>query len=469
MLRVTSLTVSWFGDTTPFVRVTEIGAQTLMRDKTNPVRVTTTTAYSLMRDKTNPVRVTTLQVYVLMSLTEEELAVAQYQQLPDMERNPYRPDIPTEELRSVSPDLEHFFREQQTHHRIQHNLTQVGDTTYPAAVMTKVNPEQEFTLGVIGRFFHEDFGLIRARYVQFSQMAETPFLNAPVGFFKSSETLDWVVTNDYGKSDPMLAVGIMACFTMPPEGWYGWVIVDGGNIASLGVHEYASYESHGGQGVRYGWHSTGILGHSEPSRVLVRQTKKGDSGLQLDPGEAYILVDGFSDAYVVGLTDARITALAEQVEDLQSAVETLEGGDELLSLQKTLKSIQTKLTNLASALQSEGKQRADADRSLSLKITNGVSEQDLAIALQPLQTTLDSLAIAIAAAKARADAAFSIANSIDVASIQNLLDIFNLTLASFGERIQKLERRLIPLVDGSVPPNLVYLPDGSLVFTEIEI
>jgi hypothetical protein len=316
MLRVTSLTVNWLGDTTPFVRVTEISAQTLMRDATNAVRVSTTVAYTLMRDKTNPVRVTTLQVYVLMSLTEEEAKVPQYMDLPDMERNPYRPDTPIE-IGQLSPELDHFMRETQSHIRLQHNLTQVGDTTYPASVMTKLSPTQEFTLGCIGRFFHEDFGLLRARYVQFSQMADTEYLNAPVGLFKSGEGFEWVVTNDYGKSSPLLAVGIMAPFSMPEEGWYGWVIIDGANIASLGVHEYASYEPEGVQGTRYGWYGTGIIGHSESGRVLARQVVRRTRTLQLDPGEAYISLDGFSDAYIHGILEPDLDDLGAQLTDLK--------------------------------------------------------------------------------------------------------------------------------------------------------
>jgi hypothetical protein len=123
-----------------------------------------------------------------------------------------------------------YIEENQKTLRLQHNITQAGDTTFPHEMIINSHDVKQFKLGSVGKFYHEDYGVIHARYVQYHEMDTTLAPTAPVGLIKLSKQLEWVVTNKLELSDPRLVVGVQAAYVMPKDDQYGWVIVDGVNL-----------------------------------------------------------------------------------------------------------------------------------------------------------------------------------------------------------------------------------------------
>lgn len=150
------------------------------------------------------------------------------------ESNPFRPDVPLE-LEQNWPDTFFYLREQAEVLRAQHNMTQVGDTTFNWSLLTQVTEKPLYTLGCLGRFYHVDYGIIRARYCQFQrQDAQLP-VGVPYGRVAGDTTQLWQVTNDISKCNPDSILGLSAAYAKPKDGTYGWIIVDGPNLQSVTI------------------------------------------------------------------------------------------------------------------------------------------------------------------------------------------------------------------------------------------
>lgn len=140
--------------------------------------------------------------------------------------------------------------------RQQHAVSLMGDTTFPWDYLLELSSQPKYHLGALGRFFHPDYGLIRARYVKFTSLTGA-VAGTPVGWLMDNPTgFRWDLTNDFSLSGNDYVTGLMAADVMPMNGWYGWVIEEGINIQSV------IYAGAGAPvlGEDLQWNVTGVVG-----------------------------------------------------------------------------------------------------------------------------------------------------------------------------------------------------------------
>lgn len=113
------------------------------------------------------------------------------------------------------------------------NTNQAGDSTTDWSQTTLVSDKAAYQLGAEGRFLHPTYGVIQARYVQFTKMNPDVWPGAPIGFCDGPGGFQWKATNNWLNSHATGLLGILGSFTVPTEGQYGWVITDGINTQSL--------------------------------------------------------------------------------------------------------------------------------------------------------------------------------------------------------------------------------------------
>lgn len=379
---------------------------------------------------------------------------------PIPEINPYKPQVPESliEIPGSGRDLFDYIEENQKTLRLQHNITQAGDTTFPHEMIINSHDDRQFRLGSVGRFYHEDYGIIHARYVQYEKMDPDLRPTAPVGLIKNTGNLDWIVTNRLDISDPRLVVGVQAAFVMPRDGQFGWVTVDGVNLQPM-VTEGASTEI----GTPYVWSASGKVGPEGEGVVICRRLSDGGD-VTLLKGRALIRLEGAS----FGSIDIHYAQLLADIEQLKSDVELLK---DAATIDATLADIQARLTVLSNRINTEQSARQAADAAINARIDalNAVTATELAAALSALENHFNSIVLNLSsridAVNVIAMEALEKANqalSADLGAIQDQISGILAMLAA--ERIRAKGK--FPLVDGAVPPNLVYLDDGSLVYLE---
>lgn len=301
-------------------------------------------------------------------------------------------------------------RESQELIRQTHEKSQAGDTTTPWEFLTRLSSDQLFTPGSIGRFYHDEYGMILARYVKFVDMdSSLKFVNAPVGRLKAAQTFAWEVTNRFEKSSAFLAEGIIAAYQMPRSGQYGWVTISGANHTRLLMKNTPRPT----QWQNLAWLESESLGGNVAGTTLGYIV--GSQGLtRLDPGRVFIQVGGatreqiqtyFADSF------AEIQAIFDQIAE---RIEALEGADTPQSLGQLTDAV----AQLRLDLEAESRSRASAIRALQSRIDglDAVSGDDLGNLDMTLRNYIDAqdtqLSLRIDAALARANAAYALAESI---------------------------------------------------------
>lgn len=236
-------------------------------------------------------------------------------ELRDFERNPYRAHL-GEDDREIKAD----FKEQQRVLREQHNKTQAGDTTFDYGLLLKTYPNKEFTLGSLGRFFHDDYGLIIARFVQFTDMSANDWQGQPVGRRKANtEGVDWVVTNDFAKSDTDLILGFCFSALTPDDDTYGWAVVSGPNPAAIrAVGSRVAVKNDA-----YTWVSTGGIGLDEAGTILGRRWTNAAS-IGIPAGSLFIKIEGRSDAALEEMVNEWLAPTIAQVEEHETRLDGLD-------------------------------------------------------------------------------------------------------------------------------------------------
>lgn len=322
---------------------------------------------------------------------------AKYTLLPEIERNPYRAhlgDDPTQ----INEDL----KEQQRILREQHDKTQAGDTTFDYGLLLKSYPNQEFTLGSLGRFFHDDFGLIQARFVKFAKMVESEWPGQPVGRLgkKTTTQVDWVVTNDFELSGSDLAMGFSFQLDKPEDGYYGWVVVDGCNPLPI----QPGSEVIPPQDAPYVWTQTATISVDEPGKVVGRRWGN-HQGFSLPAGSFYIRLENESPA-------SRAEQINQILEPVQEAVEEIKESD--LETADKIAAIEAALADLDSA-----------DEALSRLITN--TSKTLAREIQAIRNSTVIIDIEALLARVRAELtdAFGLADQVALNAATNALNIAN--------------------------------------------
>lgn len=361
-------------------RMTALDGFALYAEHTNPVRVSTLDGFALTADKTNAVRATMLTVYSFQSLDETSSptrlnsghfgiinAIADPDPVikPDLthvEPNPYKPTTPAS-VSTLDDDLSHHFDEQQQTLRKQHNITQAGDSTFPWDQLTESTTERAYTLGSLGRFFHESYGLLMARYVQFSQVLDSRWTASPFGRLKTSSKVDWIVTNDFDKSGADLVLGVGMLYTTPNEGEYGWLVVSGANLVTLQNADHSIPT----QNDYYVWNESFKLTRNGQGKVVARSWG-ALSTAALDPGLLFCEVEGPSLAEIKAKLGDDLAAIQNEVAALTQVVNSLSSSVDAQDYGPEIQDLQAKITSLQSAVTLEGRTRSDQIIALTQQI-----------------------------------------------------------------------------------------------------
>lgn len=378
---------------------------------------------------------------------------------PMPEHNPYRPRIP-EQLIHIGDDYYDFTEENQQILREQHNITQAGDTTFPYQLVIQAHDNKLYKLGSIGRFYHEDYGVSLARYVQFESMTTVEVASCPVGLFKKAKSLEWKVTNDFSLSDPDLVVGVSAAYVTPKNDQYGWVLING---ASLQPIKNTSTTAEIGES--FAWSASGEINNTTAGKILGRRVNKLDTdSTAMLAGQMWIQLESMSVGSINAIFDTRIADISAALADLQDVIAGLPDA-------ATIAAINAQVNLLKNQLLAEISARIQADVAIQDQIAalNTVSQTDL----NNLAINMaNNLASAVAAIQAQLDEIRAIAlDALDKANQALSADLtaiwaqISAILTMLTTEIARPKGRF-PIVDGSVPPNLVYTEDGSLVYLE---
>lgn len=380
----------------------------------------------------------------------------------DVERNPYPARLPTDQA-----EQQETLSEQQRIIREQHNKSQAGDTTFDYGLLLKYETTQQFTLGSLGRFYHPEYGLIMARYVQFTQCVDSVVQGQPVGRPKKATTVDWQVTNDYSKSGRDLVMGVTFLASTPEEGSFGWMVVMGANPTQIGSNSAVVPA----QDAEYSWSGLGELGLNVEGKIVARGWGKPNrSGIQ--PGQIFITLETMSlkdfEREVRRTLALEIAAVAQHENRLDLIEDLLDTATHAAST--AAQNYQALLTWIAK----EEQTRAAADleiRSLLSGATHDWSV-DILTAANAVRgefvTADDLLSVRIDTAQARADAAYSLASSIDLLPLSS-------GITSLGLRVTLLETALAaaekgiwaPLTTGAIPAEFIVDDDGQCIMVEI--
>lgn len=401
--------------------------------------------------------------FILLDSDSEIFGVDHYTttlaSFPIPEHNPYRPRIP-EQLVKHGDDFYDFFEENQQILREQHNITQTGDTTFPYQLIIGAHDNQLYKLGSIGRFYHEDYGVALARYVQFDNMMDVDTPSCPVGLFKKAEQLEWVVTNDFTQSNADLVVGISAPFTTPVNKQYGWVVVDGPIYQPV-----KNTSTTVALGESFVWDASGSVSNSGEGKIVGRRVNKlVGTTKSLLAGQMWVRLESTSEGSIKALVDATIQDLRDTVEQLQADLAALPGGAAIQTLQASINAVKVQLQLETTARKAVDQQIQDQIADLNV-VTGDVLDVAIMQVTNLITTTAANLQAKIDEARVIALDALAKANAalaIDFTSLQTQISEIS---AYLGAERKRAKGRF-PVVDGSVPPNLVYLDDGSLVYTE---
>lgn len=379
---------------------------------------------------------------------------------PIPEHNPYRPTIP-ESLIALGEDYYDYAKENQEILREQHNLTQAGDTTFPYQLFMDTHDTAHYRLGSVGRFYHPDYGIIQGRYVKFDEMVEVETPHCPVGLFATKKIgeLDWRVTNDINKSHADLVVGISAPFVLPENGKYGWVIVDGPVLQQV-KNESTTQAI----GEAFAWSSTGAVSNSASGKVIGRRVNKSKSDLSILTGQMLVRTESLSEGKIREVIDDQTKSLQDAVEDLQNSIGSVPGSNDLQAINDSLEALQL-------ALNQEIGKRTAADLAIQQQfngldfVTQNQLENAVTNATTALSNAQADLQMKIDEVRAIALDALNKANQALAVDFSGLQDQIN-TILNFILAEKTRAKGRFPVVDGAIPPNLVYLDNGSLVYVE---
>lgn len=438
------------------LRVTRVQGTVAFNDRTNPLRITRAQAQVVYNDRTNPIRVTRMVAQVLRTLADApEPPRVEVLRLKEREINPYRATAPLG-LERNDRDTYDFLREQGEHLRAQHNLTQAGDSTFPWEQLTKFGKRKLYTLGSLGRFFHDEFGLIMARYVQFESMSARITNNGPVGRLASSDSVDWIVTNDRALSSADLPLGLMGAIDSVESGNYGWVIVNGANI------NYLSYDGAviPAAGDELVWSDYETVGLNGVGRVIGRVWSTLPSTL-IPPGAVFVNSEPMSVASLRAALDSDFASIVTGIDDVKKRVDALEAVVD----PATLADIRESIAANERAILAEAEKRAIDVKKLAEQIRDSSGGAVTPTDLENLAASVsESLAALAEQLGLRIDAAMKVAREALARPIPDIGPILT-RLDAIEAAIQDRPVSLIPLVVG-IPPQLVYFDDGSLTLVE---
>lgn len=479
---VSTTQISFLSSTEGNARISQITASFLAEAKGDGVFVSTAQISFLAEHKDSPPRVSQITLGLLISndqtidptlvvndSTQEVFGpllnrvVSPVQgEIAERELNPYRPEVPVE-YREISGVFYDFTKEQVETLRQQHMLIQAGDSTFGWEVLTKLNKERFYTLGAIGRFYHDDYGIVLARYVRFVDMVQTPWIGAPVGRLNTSTKVLWEVTNNFEKSGRDLVAGVLGSFTIPANGEYGWIIIGGPNIQSLSIADIGPPATES----ELVWTATGESRTGVDGKVFARVWHTQPT-VSHDAGSVWINLEGKSLAGIQALFDDDFDSIDGQLASITNRLDLLESsslGADLTALTAIVNSIRLDLTSETAARIYNDQQLRQRIIALESAIVNNccdalklyVDEQNaiqdaevagIATLVSGLQTTI---------------AGYMSVTDIRIAALETEVD-------ALTDRVSVLESRPgagLPLVTGEAGPVFVVDDWNQLIFVEI--
>lgn len=418
-------------------RVTSLKASTYLT-RAEPLRVTSLRT-DIFLTRAEPVRVSTLQVRGWVSLAQaiklgepfgsnEVYTPADVSQKatytapppPVIEVNPYRADVP-------NVDQQRILRE-------QHNLIQAGDSTFHWGVLTEVYASANYTLGSLGRFFHDDLGMIHARFVKFTKLTQGAAAGFPVGLDLASKS-KWVVTNQFDRSSPDWIVGIALPYNqLAFEGdCFGWVIVDGFVPVELEVENDSTDFLFG---TEYGWASTGkVHVNSGGDSLGTRRTTSQVPNLRV--GEFYVEVKDLSLARLQGIISAAQAPLSSQIDSLTTKVNQL--STRLDSTNQNLSALTTQVSNLDSRVTREVENINNSLAAIRRLMPDGDYKSYVDSKIEGLRNDLGQQIGLVSQvsndALLRANEAYALAQSISYEGIQVQIDALNDSMGGITDRL----------------------------------
>lgn len=340
-------------------RVTAAKLGVFASDVTTGLRVTGSRIGVHANDKTNGPRVTKTQLRAWVSFDQglyfgapfgggeifapDFFVSTEYDSPapPEVEVNPWQANQP-------NVDTQRILRE-------QHNLLQAGDSTFHWGVLTEIYAEAEYNLGSLGRFYHDVYGIIHARFCKFSDFVPTDSKATPVGWNAARPEL-WGVTNQLEKSSPIHTVGVVLAYneSIYDGVSYGWVIVDGLVPAGMQV-EFDSTEFM--FGTEYSWTATGKVKPSAAGYSLgQRFSVSRDPALR--GGEFRVELDKLSLTRLVGLISVAIAPETTRLDDLLVRTQNLE--TKISTLAAEVRAVSEAQASFATRFDSEMRATANA-------------------------------------------------------------------------------------------------------------
>lgn len=357
----------------------------------------------------------------------------------DRERNPY----------AAHPDRElvEFIDEQQRILRDQHNRTQAGDTTFDYGLLLKGTADKLYTLGSLGRFYHEDYGLIIARYVQFASCVATPQQAAPVGYLKTSRHVDWIVTNDLSKSSPDQVMGVMCTAAPPADNTFGWIITEGPVPVPMN-HTSGTLPP---ADAPYVWSGDGQADIGISGKIFARRWGRAHSPV-ITGGTIYVRLEGASPSWFDQWLEGSLSQLTSTV--TAHGERLTEAESDITALQEGALSFDGRLSSLSQQLVTEGDARARDIESIRQLISTGT---DWTAAITASANTVrgefrvvdDDLYRLVRAAKYRADQAYARTGG-DYAGLESQLNNLVGTASNISSRLDGItfDMTTTPPTDG---------------------
>lgn len=339
---------------------------------------------------------------------------------PEVEVNPYQANAP-------SVDHQRIMRE-------QHNLIQAGDTTFHWGVLTEIYAEPEYNLGSLGRFYHDDLGIIQARFCKFLDFVRAAGAAFPVGWHSASMER-WTVTNQLSKSSADYTVGVAVPYNAAVYDGpcYGWVIVDGLVPAEMDVLLDSTSISFG---TEYGWHATGqvkpaINTPAVGSRFTVSNVPT------LPVGAFYVQLKELSLARLQGQIATQLAPLTSQLDTTVSDVAALTVTTNQLTAQ--VGKLQADHDALATKLASEIKSLSNALQAIRNLMPSGNYQTYVDAKVDALRAYVDAADSLIGGvanqALLRANEAFAKAEAQSPDALQNQIDALNNAMGGITNRL----------------------------------
>lgn len=343
--------------------------------------------------------------------------------------NPEPPVVEVNPYQANTPNVDH-----QRIMREQHNLLQAGDSTFHWGVLTDIYAEPKYTLGSLGRFYHDQLGMIHARFVKFVDLVKCDSKGFPVGWHTSKREL-WTVTNQLSKSSQLYAVGVAIPYNeLAFQGdCYGWVIVDGLVPVEMDIALDSTPIMFG---TEYGWSDTGKVKPSVTGYSLgIRFTTEKLPTLPI--GTFKVELEKLSQVRLAGIITTKLVPLSTALGALTtrvSALETTVGGHTT-----QISGLTSRVDALELSLASEIKSLSDSLAQIRRQIPDSDFVGYVNTAISNLKGYVDANNTVIGTvannALLRANAAYALAESTSYAAVQAQIDAINTAMGGITDRL----------------------------------